>query len=574
MMSVVRIWSVVFALFCAFPSWAENNVLDSLIPTTSSNRPLTTQEAFQPSLVQSKHQISVAFSPRPGYYLYRHTIVITLSNGQALPYQLPAGEAHEDEFMGNTEIYRTPVVISLSVDNIPEHTTLAVKYQGCTEGLCYPPAVSTLELSPVKTTLESLSLPPATPLTTKESSSSLVKWLGFWLLGLGLAFTPCVYPMYPVLSAMLSRQGERLNWQKGLVLSGFYVFGLAITYTTIGLLVASAGAQIQGYLQTPWLLGLFSLFYIFLAISLFMDRPIGLPSQWQHRLQHWAHQQSLSSPRGVLFLGALSGLIGSPCTSAPLSGILLLITQSADPVYGGLSLFILSLGMGTPLIMLGLLGGRWMPKTGRWMVAIKQFFALLLLAMPLWLLERFIAANWMLIAWAVYIPFLSVPFIWLFLPRLPQALKQGLVFVALLISLGISYSQYQTTDSSKALSFTDVTSAAELKQLIDEAALSEKSIMIDVYADWCVACRELDEKTFRDASVQQLVNDYQRLRVDVTANTPEQQNIMQMLKVLGLPNVLFFNPRVSTPEGIRIDGYIDANTLTIKLEQCQQIKTC
>ncbi len=574
MMAVFRFWLILFSIFFFPPANADDALLQSLIPESTSQRPLTAEQAFQPSITQDQHQILIRFNLKPGYYLYRDKIHITRNDQKSIHYTLPAGQPHEDEFMGKTDIYPTPTVITASVDEATENTVVSVSYQGCIEGLCYPPTTSTLTLESVSPENQAIAFPQNTMPVTSQSGITFWQWTGFWILGLGLAFTPCVYPMYPVLSAMLSHQGHTLNWRKGLVLSAFYVLGLALVYTLLGLLVSIAGAQIQGYIQKPWVLSLFSLFYILLAAALFYDKQIGLPTAWRDRLQERARQQSLGSYTGVTFLGVLSGLIGSPCTSAPLSGILLLITKTGEPIYGSLALFVLSLGMGTPLLLLGAFSGRWMPKTGKWMVTIKQIFDLLLLAMPLWLMGRFIPSDWIQILWGIYLPILLSPIIWLIIPRHIWFIRIGLLLILMAASqLYISITKH-SEKLTPPLTFRSVQNQSELQTAIQTAIYQGQPVMIDVYADWCVACRELDEITFRDKTIQKMLTHYQRIRADVTQNTPEQQNLLKTLNVLGLPYVLFFNPRSDSSQGLRIDGFISPDDLKKRLNQCHQKKVC
>ncbi len=574
MMVAFRLWLILFSVFFFTPTNADDALLQSLIPVTTTQRPLTAEQAFQPSMIQDHHRIIIQFNPKPGYYLYRDKIQITRNDQKSIIYTLPAGQTHEDEFMGKTKIFQGPLSIIANVDQAPVNTIVTVSYQGCTEGLCYPPSTSTLTLEAVIPESQPIVIPQNTIPVNTHADTSFWQWLGFWMLGLGLAFTPCVYPMYPVLSAMLSHQSHTLNWRKGLVLSAFYVLGLAVVYTLLGLLVSIAGAQIQGYIQTPWVLTLFSLFYILLAIALFFDKQIGLPTAWRDRLQQWARHQSLGSYTGVIFLGVLSGLIGSPCTSAPLSGILLLITQSGEPLYGSLALFVLSLGMGTPLLLLGVFSGRWMPKAGKWMVTIKQIFALLLLAMPLWLMERFIPSDWMQILWGIYLPILFSPIIWLVIPRHIWFIRVGLLLILIAcVQLYISITEH-TENLNPPLTFTPVQNQNELNTALQSAIHQGKPVMIDVYADWCVACRELDEITFRDQAIQTMLTQYQRIRADVTQNTPEQQKLLKTLNVLGLPHVLFFDPRTASTQVLRIDGFISPDDLQTRLNQCHQENRC
>lgn len=385
-----------FFLLFMLPLKADEALLQQLIPAAKPQF-LPAEQAFVVTTQQTDNQLQIILQPAEGYYLYREKIRVDVAGAESAPLSLPAGVMHEDEFLGKTEIYSQTVSTTLSFPAIAAGAKVTLHYQGCTTGLCYPPQQITIALQafqPALTQSEpAVPVAPDNAATTALLQPGLLALLSFFAMGVGLSLTPCVYPMYPVLSAMLSQHSNTLSWQRGLTLSFVYVLGMALTYTVIGVFIASAGAGIQGWLQNPWLLGIFSLFYLLLALSLMFGNGIQLPRALQDKLQGLANQQSLHSLRGVAMLGALSGLIGSPCTSAPLSGVLLFIAQSGNPLYGALTLFLLSLGMGLPLLLMGIFGGKVLPRAGAWMVFIKQLFAVLLLAMPLFLLERLLPAH-------------------------------------------------------------------------------------------------------------------------------------------------------------------------------------
>jgi thiol:disulfide interchange protein DsbD len=559
-------------LLLALPVRADDALLQQLLPS-SAPKFLPVSQAFTVTTQQTNDQFQVSLLPAPGYYFYRDKIRIEVNGADQTLLSLPAGELHQDEYQGNTEIYTQPVSFTLPLTAIATGTTATVHYQGCTPGLCYPPQQK-------KVLLQAYQLPikPINTSANTTSSSTLIQpgiWalLSFFALGIGLSLTPCVYPMYPVLSAMLSQHSQALSWQQGFRLSLAYVIGMALVYTLMGVLIASVGAGIQGWLQNPWLLGIFSLFYTALALSLLSGNGLQLPRQWQDKLNMLANRQSLRSVGGVMMLGALSGLIGSPCTSAPLSGVLLFIAQSGNPAYGASALFLLSFGMGTPLLLLGIFGGKWLPKAGPWMVFIKQLFALLLLSMPLFLLERFIPVYIANQLWRWLAIGLMLWLVWRLWPATSAPrLKQ--LFLLLILFTGLFGPGQHGWQTKPSLPFTAIRNTAELQQQLAAAKKQGKPVMLDLYADWCVACRELDEKTFSSPQIKQSLSHYQLLRADVSANSTEHRALMQELAVLGLPNVLFFDNQSQPNPQLRIQGFVSAEELQGKLTQCQHNQHC
>jgi len=553
------------------PVNADDALLQQLIPA-SKPQFLPVEQAFVIHTQQTKNQLQVTLQPADGYYLYRDKISIEI-NGTALPISLPEGELHDDEFLGQTDIYRHAVTFSVRLETIAADAKATIHYQGCTPGLCYPPQQKTIHLSayqppiaPSPTSNNSATVPPS-------SQTGLLALLSFFALGIGLSLTPCVYPMYPVLSAMLTQHGNALNWQQGFRLSLTYVFGMAITYTLLGVLIAAVGAGIQGWLQNPWLLGVFSLFYFALAMNLFFGNGLQLPHIWQDKLHTLANRQSLHSWQGITLLGALSGLIGSPCTSAPLSGALLLIAQHGSPLFGASALFLLSLGMGLPLLILGTFGGKYLPKAGRWMLFVKQLFALLLLAMPLFLLERFIPVYLATLLWRGFIIGLILWSIWQCWPT-HKAPKMKTMALLLTLFTGVIGPGQYGWHSEPMLPFITIKNSAELRQQLASAKAQGKPVMLDLYAEWCTACRELDQKTFSDPRIKKSLENYQLIRADVTANTSEDRALMHELQVLGLPNVLFFDAQGQVNQALRIQGFVSANELQTRLMQCQPNQTC
>lgn len=563
---------------------ADDALLNSLLPqASSSSQFLPVDQAFQVTLAQDGNQVRITLHPASGYYLYRDKIALSTTRAQIKPYALPSGKPHHDDFLGDTTIYDTAVSWTVTLNQIQPEAQITLRYQGCTPGLCYPPKAQTLALQPLKTVAPvmaatavsaSADIPAMTdpdPVTHELQQGAWWRLISFWLLGLGLSLTPCMYPMYPVLSAMLTHQQTRNSWQRGLSISLAYVLGMAVVYTLLGVGIGLVGLSLQSYLQSPWLLSLFSSFYVVLAILLLCNRSIQLPSGLQSRLNQYADHLALQKLGHIALLGGISGLIGSPCTSAPLSGILLYIAQQGSLLYGGSALFLLSIGMGTPLVILGALGGRWLPKAGIWMVAVKHVFALLLLCMPILLLSRFIPEYWIYWLWRGFLAFAAI---WLIMQFWPDAGRTPASLIAILVICGLVWFAPHPRSKQDAPNFIAIHSVEELNRYLAEATTRQQPVMLDFYANWCVACQELEEKTFADPRVRQQLHRFTRLQIDLSIMTTAEEALMTKYRVLGLPNILFFGKQGQQLRQPQIVGFVPPHQLTQELQQCQKEQMC
>jgi thioredoxin:protein disulfide reductase len=370
-------------------------------------------EAFQFDFSQQQRQVRLTFQIKDGYYLYRHQFKIKSKNAIIKPVELPQGLPHEDEFFGSQQIFNTQLSFIVELDTVDKNAELSIRYQGCAEkGLCYPPQIKIIPLdrlnvahnnsliapsvlSALSGVAQATAEPEPTQISIQNSLAQQLQQNNLWLTliaffigGLLLAFTPCVFPMYPILTGIIVGQGQQLSSQKAFRLSFVYVQGMAITYTALGIVVALAGAQFQAMFQHPVVLISLSLLFMLLALSMFGGFNLALPASWQHQLTQLSNRQQGGSYWGVLIMGVLSGLVASPCTTAPLTGALLYISQTGDVLLGAIALYALSLGMGLPLLILGSSGAKLLPKAGAWMAVIKHSFGLLLLAVPIFLLQR------------------------------------------------------------------------------------------------------------------------------------------------------------------------------------------
>lgn len=557
---------------------------------------LPVDQAFMLDFAQSGESVRISFQIADGYYLYKHKLKIA---GVAVNFSnpaLPAGLPHEDEYFGKTEIYRHQLVFDVKLANIDADAKLKVRYQGCAEaGLCYPletreiPLISQAPAKPAAAENSADTTSNAAPVSSQiglaerlSSDKSLLTLGLFFLLGLGLAFTPCVFPMYPILTSIIVGQGQQLSHGRAFRLSFAYVQGMALTYSMLGLVVASAGVQFQAAFQHPAVLIGISVLFVLLAGAMFGWFNLQLPARWTEKLTATSNRQQGGSLKGALVMGALSGLVASPCTTAPLTGVLLYIAQSGDLAYGALVLYILSLGMGLPLLLLGSSGGKWLPKPGAWMDVIKAIFGFLLLSVPLMLLSRIVPAEVLLVLGSL----LALGFA-LYLQQVQQLLKTAVAkslcwLVATLLVCAVVMANYQqwfapepqvqsaAANTQQAGQFIDIKTLADLDAQLLEAKAQNQFVMLDLFAEWCVACKEFEHITFADGGVKSEMAKIRLLRIDVTKATEQDQQVLDKFQVLGLPTLLFFAPNGSELTTSRITGFMGPAEFKAHLIQLQQ----
>lgn len=533
--------------------------------------------AFVFDFQQNQHNLNLSWQVKDGYYLYRKQISITPSQADIAEVKLPPGVWHEDEFYGKSEIYRKQLTIPVTVNQAKSGATLTVTYQGCADaGFCYPPETKTVPLSEVSADTRATPAPvPATDtLQERPQPATQLPFSALWalLIGIGIAFTPCVLPMYPLISGIVLGGKQRLSTGRALLLTFIYVQGMALTYTALGLVVAAAGLQFQAALQHPYVLIGLAVVFTLLALSMFGLFTLQLPSSLQTRLTLLSNRQQGGSPGSVFAMGAIAGLICSPCTTAPLSAILLYIAQSGNMWLGGGTLYLYALGMGLPLMLITVFGNRLLPKSGPWMEHVKTAFGFVILALPVFLLERIIGDDWGVRLWSL----LGVAFFsWAFITSLQakhawMRIVQIILLAAALVSVrplqdwafGVPHAQTQTH-----LNFTPVASVDALHQALAQA--KGKPVMLDLYADWCVACKEFEKYTFSNQQVQQALGDTVLLQADVTANNAQDVALLKHLQVLGLPTILFFDAEGKEHPEARVTGFMDAATFSAHLRDRQ-----
>ncbi|HGE8241763.1 protein-disulfide reductase DsbD [Aeromonas sp. 82P] len=552
------------------------DLLSSLgIEANAKPKFLQVDEAFQIESEQRGDQLLLTLHIADDYYLYRHSLRF---KGNSLTFSeptLPEGTEHEDDFFGKTRVYYQQVSIAVPLKEVGDGATLRVRYQGCTDGLCYPPTDKLIDVAPLVTATTASTADTAqsvAPVSQQDQLAAALGNQGFWLsivaffaLGLGLAFTPCVFPMYPILTGIIAGAGHRLSTGRAFLLSFVYVQGMAVTYTLLGLVVASAGLKFQAALQHPYVLIGLSVMFVLLALSMFGLYTLQLPSSLQTRLSGLSNRQQGGSVVGVAIMGMISGLVCSPCTTAPLSGALIYVAQSGDLWLGGAALYALSLGMGLPLLLLGTSGGKLLPKAGAWMDVIKQLFGFALLAVPILLLSRLWSDQIATLAWLGW-GLLLCGYLYHHNQHQPHSVAKSVrgfvLLLAMISAVVVGKDLLQpanpaaiTADANQtAPRFIRVKTLDDLK--VQLAAARGKPVLLDLYADWCVACKEFEHKTFSDPTVRARFGQMVLLQADVTANDDADIELLNSLNVLGLPTLIFFDREGKELTGQRVTGFM------------------
>lgn len=546
---------------------------------------LPVTEAFRFDFRERGNTLTIRFDITDDYYLYQHRFKFEPESLLAEAVTLPPGVDHYDEFFGNSVVYRGQVEVSIPLVSERAGQQLTIHYQGCADaGLCYPPethnisfaggaASASVATPDTFNQVQAASQQLTNPFVAQLQQQALpLTLLIFLALGIGLAFTPCVFPMYPIISTIIMGQQRqasdgRLRWPRAFALAASYVLGMAITYTLLGIVVALAGLQYQAALQHPFILALLALVFVLFAGSLFGWYDLRLPSGLQQRIDALANRQQGGALGGVMVMGALSGLVVSPCTTAPLSGILLFIAQSGDVALGGLALFTLSIGMGIPLIIVAIGGGRWLPQSGPWLNTVKHIFAWLLIAVAVFMVERLVSVQLGSYLWLAYFIVAGVMLLHVLLQQLRgwrATLGACIIFIG--IAAGFAWQLPWLINSQQHAPLQTVSTTA----VATEVQQANSWTMVDLYADWCVACKEFERYTFTDTQVQQLLQTGQALQVDLTDNTPANRQFMQDYQVLGLPSILFFDANGNELTGLRVTGFMNAEEFAAHLRQVAQ----
>lgn len=564
---------------------------------SGSNDFVPVDQAFPFNFFQQDHRLTLDWQVKEGYYLYQQRLSFSAENVTLGDIQMEDGQPYQDEFFGDVNIYTNPLFVNIPMQDWQPGAKVIVQYQGCAKaGFCYPPETRVIDIASftngdmapattlaqtprqLETSTTNTSTPQ--PLTQQDQLASGLadNWwtpLLFLALGVGLAFTPCVLPMYPILTSIVLGSGK-LSQRRALGLSLVYVQGMALTYTLLGLVVASAGLQFQAAMQHPYVLIGLSILFVTLALSMFGVYTLQLPSSVQTWLNNLSNKQQGGSSAGVFAMGAISGLVCSPCTTAPLSGALLYVAQSGDLLTGGVALYALAMGMGIPLILVAVFGNKLLPKAGGWMDRVKTLFGFVLLAAPIFLLERILPEMWSTALWSA----LGIAaFGWLY--HVKNSLefggwKQSAVGIIAVLGLFASAQpalNYWFADSTQQaqtseVSFIKIRNVEELQQQLALAKQAKKPVMLDFYADWCVACKEFEKYTFHDPAVAAQLKQFVLLQADVTRNQAQDIELLQAQQVLGLPTIDFWDAQGNPVSNARLTGFMQATPF---LEHIQRI---
>ena len=589
-------------------------------------------EAFRVSATAlAADRIRVSFMVAPGYYLYQKRLKAALEGAPAgvtlTPVTWPAGSAHNDEYFGQQTVYpesfEAELVVQRGTTTDALTVGVAIGLQGCAEaGLCYPPDTRHLTValpavgaapstptsaaavgSSVGSVAEASSAAASTAPTGTDTGSGMVSeqdrlaklvahgslWLvlaSFFGFGLLLAFTPCVLPMIPILSGIIAGQGEQVTPMRGFLLSLSYVMGMALTYTIAGAAFAAAGQQAQAIFQQPWILALFALMFVGLALAMFGFYELQLPAGLQTRLNGVSGKLSGGKVLSTALMGALSSLVVTACVAPPLVAALAVISQTGSVLRGGLALFSLSIGMGAPLLVVGASAGKLLPRAGAWMETVKQVFGVLFLGVAVWMAERILPERLVMVLWAG----VAGAALWVFWPRRGwRPLGAGLALrgvlvaaaalwgLALLIGAGFGGKDplrpFEGTRfgaaTPQALVFTSIHSVADLDRELAAAKAAGRRVMVDFSAEWCVSCKEMEKYTFRDPAVQAALAPYVLLQADVTGNTPDDQAMLARFAIFGPPTTAFFGPEGRERTDFRLVGFVAADAFRAHLARLE-----
>lgn len=596
---------ITFGFAPSLPLWADEgfNLLDSL--GGQQDDILDPDDAFKVSFDSQPGQFNVNWIIAEGHYLYRDKMQITATDTgiTTKPLVMPMGEAKDDPIF-NQILYvfhhfadaTLPYQFSNDGD---KDVTFKVKYQGCSEisGICYPPQTKefTVKVSPISFAQAATSNASSEPVSEQDEITNALRSGNTWLTlaiffgaGLLLAFTPCVFPMIPILSGIIVGQGENISTRKAFYLSLVYVLAMAMTYTIVGILVGLSGENIQAWFQNPWIIGSFAIIFVALSFSMFGFYELQMPASIQSKLTNVSNSQRGGNIIGVAIMGFLSALIVGPCVTAPLVGALIYIAETGDALLGGMALFSLSMGMGAPLLVIGASAGKMLPRAGAWMDAIKAVFGVLLLALAIWLLERVTPVGVTMTMWAALI-IVSAIYMgaidtlaagssgW---KKLWKGLGVLLLIYGIIIVIGLASGNRNifqplkglggmsnTSAQVEHLTFKQIKGVDGLNAELAKAKAAGKTVMLDFYADWCVSCKEMELLTFSDPAVQKALKNVVLLQADVTPNDDKDTELYKHFGIIGPPSIMFFDTDGIERKNYRVVGYMSADKFSQHVER-------
>jgi len=568
---------------------------------------LEVDQAFKLTTRSENGRLIAEWQIADGHYLYRDKTKLMAADSNAITtsnFVVDEGELKHDEIFGDVYVFHHQAKASLAVNNAQDgvkNASFKVKYQGCSEisGICYPPETKTitLDISPVSNAAASTIDTPAsnTPISEQDQIADLLKNGSVWLslitlfgIGLLLAFTPCVFPMIPILSSIIVGQGDEISTRRGFSLSVSYVLGMALINSAAGVAAALTGESLAVMLQTPWILASFAGVFVLLSLAMFGFYELQMPGFIQNRLTAVSNKQKSGSMSGAFVMGLLSAVIVGPCVAAPMFGVLLFISQTGDPYFGGLALFALSLGMGAPLIAIGTSAGKLLPKAGVWMDTVKAIFGVSLLMVAIWMIRSIVSdqvvlllSAILLIVSAIYMGALDglkaeatgwtrfwkgtglVIFIYGVILMFGAAAGSS----SLITPLKGVVSSNGSHATEQHMQFKKIKGVDGLNKALADAKAQNKTVMLDFYADWCVSCKEMEALTFTDPAVQNTLSNTVLLQADVTANDDADKSLYKHFKIIGPPAIIFYNTESEELKPYQVVGYMPAEKFNAHIKQ-------
>ncbi len=608
-----RLHTLIFFLFSislAYPALAVDNLLDDL-GFGGQDDILEVDDAFKLTTDIEANRFVARWVIAEGHYLYQDkmNIIPADENIETYPLQLQPGDEKQDPIFNKLlYVYHDSAEVALPIANSSgaKQAIFKVMYQGCSEisGICYPPQTREISVrlpeiigtaaaqQQTDTAADVVSEQDRIANTLKQGDT-WITLLVFFGAGLLLALTPCVFPMIPILMGIIVGQGENQTVRSTFTLSLVYVLAMALTYTVVGILVGLSGENIQAWFQNPWIITAFVAIFIALSFSMFGFYELQMPASIQSKITQISNSQKGGTLTGVAIMGFLSALIVGPCVTAPLVGALIYIAETGDAILGGLALFSLSMGMGTPLLAIGASAGKILPKAGAWMDAVKAVFGVMLLGLGIWLLERVAPAAFTMALWAALL-IVSAVYMGAIDPlaRDEQGRTSGwrklwkgtglllLVYgIVLVIGLaaggrdvfhplkGIAVPGSSGSVQASHLSFKQIKGVDGLNAALADAGTQGKAVMLDFYADWCISCKEMEALTFTDPTVQQALSDVVLLQADVTPNDEQDKALYKHFGIIGPPSIMFFDKNGSERKNFRVVGFMPAEKFSAHVQQ-------
>ena len=536
-----------------------------MTPVFAATDFLPPEKAFrvEATWLENSKQVEIEFMPAKGYYLYQESLQFQVGTELGKLYTtrpaLPKGiEKFDETFQKKLQVYKQPFIVLLDVNPAPGRPIhIALGLQGCAEaGICYPPmtlkfllAGPGVRAAPIPEVLGGAQAAVNTQAELSltdlwrerddvnaitrflEGTSTGYLFLAFFVLGLALAFTPCVLPMLPILSSVIfgTQGGKAISKGRASLLALAYVLGMALVYSLAGVLMAALGGSVQRALQSPLALAAFAILLLALSGSLFGLYDLRLPQSWHRHIDRLAGRQKGGSVLGAFILGGISTLVASPCITAPLAGVLAFIAQTGSMSLGAGLLFVMALGMGLPLLFIAIEARILIPSTGIWMVWLQRTLGVLLVATAAWIASPLIQKNE---------PIGSVKTI-----------------------------NGQRIHQVGELSFVVIHSPAELDAQLAKAQQEKKWVLLDFYADWCISCKEMEVNTLINPEVSKELKQLVLLQADVTANSPENQALLKRFGLFGPPGILIFNPNSEEQKEQRVIGYMPPQRFIERLQK-------